>query len=269
MCELFENELEAQVSGGANTWDWYAQDNYSSFSFHWKSGCMIYRRERFDSATRVAKAVPMYETNSPNPCRIASNKIPTLKLKDRVGSAGGAARWVSIADYHEDHFGPHDTCDGTKLRPDGSVTSYDETKFCNYLNMQTLQTQLLDANVKIVAGDQNYVPSNCDSEGYFRCHYRAIVEGQGTCGDKANLGWRDPFLETDPNLVKGAGAIDWILTQRAQRVELMPPSARSYKAGMPGKCFYCSAETNAYGDGSPLDPERISDHTAKFVKVFY
>jgi hypothetical protein len=265
MCELIDNELETQLNGGGNAWDWHAVDNWSSFSFHWKSGCILYRRARFDSSSRVIKNIGFYETNNPAPCKLAGHSTPGLKLKDvRSG------RWISIASFHEDHFGDHDTCDNTTFKADGSVVAYDETKFCNYLNMQKLGAELPAADVQIVAGDQNYTPFNCDAQSYARCHWKSIVAGQGSCSDKPNLGWHDPFFEKDPNLVKGAGAIDWIVLKGGSGVELMPSTERNYKAGMVGKCIYCAGDANVYGDGNGgIDPDRISDHTAKFVKILY
>jgi hypothetical protein len=266
MCEVLDNELERQLNGGAEAWDWHAVDNWTSSSAHWLSGCILYRRARFDSASRVVKNIPTYETNPPAACRIGRRPTPSLKLKDTK-----SGKWLSLASFHEDHFaGPQDTCDDTTFKEDGSVLAYDSaTKFCNYLNMKKLGAELPSADVQVLVGDANYTPFNCGGKNYARCHWKAIVAGQGTCGPNPNLGWTDPFFAKDPALVKGAGAIDWVLHKRGH-VELMPATARNYKDGMPGKCFYCTGNVTAYGSGaSGVDPERISDHTAKLVKVFY
>jgi hypothetical protein len=270
MCELFENELERQLDGGANTWDWWATDNYTSWSYHWLSGCVIYRRARFDSPSRIGAKIPMYETNNPAPCAIGNRSTPVLKIKDTKRAASKPDHWLTIASFHEDHFGPYDTCDDAKMRPDGSVTSSDPNKFCDYLNMKKLGAEMPKGDLEIVAGDFNYAPYNCNDEKYYRCHYKAIVNGLGTCGDKTNLGWQDPFLAESQSLIQGYGQIDWILTRGGSRTELLPSSARNYKMGIAGACFYCNGSPNAYAGGSPeIEKERITDHHAKFVRVFY
>lgn len=281
-CEAFDNYLEAQLSGGANTWDWFGVDNWRDTSNHWMSSCTLHRRARFSQ--RQTKTI-VQVTGNGDTCTDQGTRTGNLAMEDRRRvEAGLSTLWVSIANRHEDHFGTaKDTCDNATFQADNThVASWDPTtNFCLYQNTRRLGEEMIPTTLMISAGDYNYEPKHCAPSAtpagrpndYARCHYKAITSGLGDCAGATftwpNLGWTDVVGSLAPaQYTDNKADIDQIHTKWSAGAQLMPATARNYVAGRIGKGFYSTA-ADAYHPTANDKAGTMTDHDGLLVKIRY
>lgn len=281
-CESFDNYLEAQLSGGANTWDWSSQENHRSTSNHWMSGCTLFRRARLEK--QVTQSI-VQVTGNGDTCTDQGTRMNSVALEDtRRVAAGSPTTWVTIANRHDDHFGEaKDTCDNAVFGADGvHVSSWDPTtNFCVYQNTRRLSSDMHPTGLQIMAGDFNYEAKHCSNTAtpagrpndYFRCHYKAITAGLGDCAGATfrwpNLGWTDVVGALLPSAyTDNKWDIDYVFTRYSAGAILMPATARNYVPGRIAKGFYTPAG-DAYHPTEAQKTENMSDHDGLLVKIRY
>lgn len=277
-CEAMDNELERVLNSGTNAWDYVYLNDYRTSSGHWMSNCILYRRARFDSATRQIKYIAQQTGNGAGCATTDSTRMLNFAAPDLVRKNAGLTGWLSLVDRHEDHFGPdipgsYDTCDDSTFQADGyHVQDWDTTQFCVYPNTRSAEAEMAVASLMIQAGDFNYNGKKCNGNSYYRCHYKAMVTGLGDCAGYTftwpNLGWYDPVAALDTNVFTDSKSdIDGILVKNHTGAALMPPTTRNYTKARIAKGFYSTA-TDAYW---PAEGEvnRISDHDGLFVRLEY
>ncbi len=277
-CEAMDNELERVLNGGTNAWDYVALNDYRNSSGHWMSNCILYRRARFDSASRQVKYIAQQTGNGASCTTSDGTRMLNFAAPDLVRKNAGLTGWLSLVDRHEDHFGPdipgtYDTCDDSTFQADGyHVQTWDTTQFCVYPNTRSAESAMAVANLMVQAGDFNYNGNKCNGKNYDRCHYKAMVAGHGECAGATftwpNLGWYDPVAALDTTVFSdGKSDIDGILVKNHTGAALMPSTTRNYTKARLAKAFYSTA-TDAYSPAA-TEVNRISDHDGLFVRLDY
>jgi hypothetical protein len=126
----------------------------------------------------------------------------------------------------------------------------------------------LGGGLHIIAGDWNYAAKFCKDGGAqnasFKHAYRCSTKGlQAECdgGQTPNLGWRDPILEANADAYDSKKVIDFIHAKDT-RGFVLNRTDENDEPGVIDKCFYCTKKTG-------LDPQRMSDHSGRLVRIRY
>lgn len=262
----------SRAEGGLDIegWEHLCFDNPGSggVTGHWLSNAILFRSDRFE--LDESRRLEVY-TGGGASCGLNGRVVPVVKLLDRPrAEAGLAERRATFAVRHDDHFGPdaeRNTCD----HPDAPNV------FCTWRNSKLIDRAVADmgGGVLVMAGDWNYAAKHCELDGRvseawkhdYACSTNGLWE---TCdgGATPNLGWRDPLLEDDPAVYDARSVIDFFHAKDTGGF-VLNRTARNDRPGIVGAHFYCAGHGPYAGPAGDPEPERMSDHSARFVRVHY